>query len=145
MSNPAEACVSCHFFTKEYRGDGNRPMISDVAKEIRDRARGGDYGWIEDHYTLSCSFGVWDEGYNFAPAKRHEVLVKTNRSGFCFFWPHRPGMLLPAARILQERSAALRETWRDRRYAIIGLWIAGIALLAEVGLKVAEAQNWWPF
>ncbi len=53
--------------------------------------------------------------------------------------------MIPAAKALQEREAQARDASRDRRLTIAGLWIAALALLANVGLKLAEQLHWWPF
>jgi hypothetical protein len=92
-----------------------------------------------------CHFGVWDEGYNFDTATRRAVIVDAQRRGFCFYWPYRSGMLFPAAKVLQEREARDRDAARDRRLTIWGLWIAALALVANVFAQVAAALKWWPF
>src|SRR5207244_9177831 len=51
---------------------------------------------------------------------------------------YRQGMMIPAAKALQEREAQARDASRDRRLTIAGLWIAALALLANVGLKLVE-------
>jgi len=47
-------------------------------------------------------------------------------------------MLFPAAKVLQQREAAAREAHQDRRLTIVGLWIAAVALAANVFLKLFE-------
>jgi hypothetical protein len=137
--------VDCHFFVKTTRFSGADPFVQVVSTAERARVRTEDFGWRHPEEALSCYLGVWDEGVNFDVAKRAEVIARTDRRGFCFFWPARPGMLLPAARLLQEREAQAREASRDRRLALIGLWIAAAALVVNVALTVASALGWWPF
>lgn len=104
----------------------------EITKSEREAISRQSYSGIRDHYALACHFGVWDEGHNLAPDSRQQIIVQMNRQNYCFFWPHRPGMLLPAAEVLQKREADNQEASRDRRYTLIGLWIAAFALVAEV-------------
>ena len=83
-----------------------------------------------------CNFMVWDQGVHFDIGWRYEVIVETERSDSCFFFPWRQGMLLPAARLLQEREATNREANRDRLLTRWGLWIAAIALVVNALLQV---------
>lgn len=97
---------------------------------------------------MACHFGVWDEGYNFDRSTRHNILVETERSDFCFWWPFRPGMLFPAAMTMQERKANLVESAHDRKLTSWGLWIAAIALIANLAVSLVDlfaTQKWWPF
>lgn len=147
----SQHCVDCHFFVKEAR-DPRVANVSVVSREERVQARAGDYSWHKEHYAIACNMKVWDEGYNFDGSQKHAMLTAQDRRNFCFFWEHHPGMLLPAAQVLQEREAREREARRDRRLTICGLWIAALALLgqlyAQVGqlyAQVAQFQKWWPF
>ncbi len=144
-----QTCVNCHFFVKEARALRSGPATLEITEEERKNARAGDYSWHKEHYAIACNFGVWDEGHNFDRSRKHEILTQTDRCGFCFFWKHRPSMLLPAAKILQQREAEAREAKGDRRRTIYGLWIAAIALLVNVlvnvWLRIAERFSWWPF
>ena len=79
---------------------------------------------------------MWDAGYDFDPKKRHELLVKKDREGFCFYFENHPGMFMPAAKVLQERAASKMEMSTDRRLTLIGLWIAALGLLASVVFEI---------
>lgn len=136
---PKQNCVDCHFFVK-----GDRENTLEIEAPERESARQGDYLWAV-HYTLACSFGVWNEGHNFNQANRQQVIVETNRRDFCFWWKHHPAMLLPAAKILQEREARNRDSARDRHLTLYGLWIAAIALVINVWLTLAQKLKLWPF
>ncbi len=140
-----QTCVDCHFFVKEVRDTAGAPYTLTVTADERALARKGDYTWHKSHLAICCSFGVWDEGHMFDMAKRHEVIVETERRNFCFFWRYRAGMMLPAAKTLQEREAQQREATIDRRLTVWGLWIAAAALLASVYMQVAEKLSWFPF
>ncbi len=120
-------------------------MIFAVNEEERERARVDNFSWTGDRWTLACSFGVWDEGFNFDRRNRYRLLADTDRHGFCFYWKYRRGMLIPAAKILQEREARYHEARKDRRLTLMGLWIAALALVADVWLTWAAAQKAWPF
>ena len=137
MAKPArQACVGCHFFVKEYR-ENRPPLTFAVDAREREASRAGDYSWHKDYQALACYMGVWDEGvgeFNLSP--KHDLIVETERSGFCFFWQYRPGMLMGAAKILQERESSDREASRDRRLTVIGLWIAAVALLISLCLDL---------
>lgn len=111
----------------------------------REAVRKGDFSWAAEHYALVCTFGVWDEGYNFCRADRQRVIAETDRRNFCFWWKHRPGMLIPAAKILQEREARDSDSARDRRLTQLGLGIAAIALCANVLLTLADKLKLWSF
>jgi hypothetical protein len=128
-----KACIHCHFLVKIH---GGHPL--EIGPQEREAIRRQDYSAVE-HYALACHFGVWDEGFNFDKEDRHKTIVETDRRDYCFFWEHRPGMLLPAAATLQNREADNREAARDRKLALVGLWIAAIALVldfvADVGPK----------
>jgi len=139
-----QTCVQCHFLTKEARGTPDGPHTLEVREDERAKARSGDYSWHHDHYALTCDFSVWDEGHSFAVSRKHEILTQVDRRDTCFFWKHHPAMLLPAARLLQEREAKAREARTDRRLTICGLWIAALALLVQVCLQIAAPLKWWP-
>jgi hypothetical protein len=146
MLNRKQTCVNCHFFVKEARSLPSRQPVSlDVSAHERKKASEGDFSWVKDVWTLACHFTVWDEGYDFDQSRRKQIIVESNRRNFCFFWRHRPGMLLPAAKALQEREAQAHKASRDRRLTIVGLWVAVGGLVINAWLKVAEAVHWWPF
>ena len=133
MGRARQACVDCHFFVREFRDRGTGVGHSlEIGRDQRDSSRHDDYSWHRAEDTLKCEFGVWDEGFEPDPSHRHERVVNADRSDFCFFWPWHPGMLLPAARVLQQRAAANREASRDRRLTVWGLWVAVAALVANI-------------
>ena len=139
-----QICADCHFFSKRYpTAEGG--LLLDISPDEREKSRQGDFSWKEDKYSLECNYSVWDEGYDFQSSQLKEVISETNRRNFCFFWKHHPGMLFPAARTLQEREAEESKRSRERKLTIVGLWIAAIALLANMFLKVFEARKLWPF
>ena len=141
---PRQACVHCHFFIWESRGPASGDVwTSTVPEQERKQARAADYSWHKNDLPISCYFGVWDQGYNFDGSKKHELLTQTDRRGFCFFWKYRPGMLIPAAEVLQKRDAEARAARVDRLLTIVGLWIAAFALLASTFVQLARGWSWW--
>ena len=139
-----QICADCHFFIREERTI--RPIITlEIETHERQSAHNGDYSWLPKESTLCCAFGVWDEGHNFKRENRGQVITQTNRRAFCFWWKHHPAMLLPAAKILQEREAKNRDASHDRRLTVYGLWIAVIALVVNTLLTIADKYKLWPF
>ncbi len=127
-----QACVDCHFFVKQAAPlPSPQVYVSLVTREERQQAKAGDYAW-SNHYSLGCHMLVWDEGHQFDATRKHAAVVVADRRKFCFFWEFRPGMMLPAARTLQEREAADSRAARNRTLTTIGLWIAALALVADV-------------
>ncbi|MEX0804002.1 MAG: hypothetical protein WD688_11895 [Candidatus Binatia bacterium] len=116
-----------------------------MTDEERKLAAEGDFSWAKEQWTLACHFGVWDEGYNFDKSNRQIVIADTDRRDFCFFWRYRQGMLIPPAKVLQQREAETREASYDRRLTVWGLWIAALALVVDVLLRIAERLAWLPF
>ena len=143
--NPRQVCADCHFFVKEARGVAPTPVTLEISAQNRALSKAGDNSWHADHYALLCVHTVWDEGHNFLPETKHAVVTSVDRRGQCFFWKHRPGMLIPAAKVLQEREAHEQEASTDRRLTVVGLWIAVLALVVQVVLQVATAAKWGPF
>ncbi len=140
-----QSCVDCHFFVQIFRGTTPEPIVLEIEEKNRDATRKGDYSWVTAPSILACWFGVWDEGFNFVKANRQREIVQFNRRRFCFWWKHRPGMMAPAAKVLQEREENERHSARDRRLTIIGLWIAAVALLINAWLTSASKLHIWPF
>jgi hypothetical protein len=145
MFRKKQTCADCHFFVKEARDlPTPQPIVLDVALSERATAKANDFTWAKQYHALGCHFGVWDEGYNFDMAKRFEVIADTDRRDLCFFWRFRPGMLIPAAKILQEREARDREAGKDRCLTVLGLWIAAVALLVNAVFTIGEKLQFWP-
>jgi hypothetical protein len=143
MSKPRQACVDCHFLTNERRVSDTTSR-NEVSEAQRNQTRGNDLSWHRDSYCLMCDFLVWDEGFKVREEQLYEIIVETERED-CFFWPWHPGMLLPAARVLQERAAVREERDRELRLTRRGLRFAGIALLINAAAFVANTipSGWW--
>ena len=124
--------MNCHFFIKQ-----TPEHKLEVTQQERNAIKNHNFSVIKGHYALGCFFGVWDGGHNFDSQERFSTILYTSRKNFCFFWPWRQGMLLEAAKILQKREADNREASRDRKLTILGLWIATIALVANIVVKYA--------
>jgi hypothetical protein len=133
---PKQSCIDCHFFV-----EGDRENTVLIKASERESLRQGNNPWATRDLALSCSFGVWDEGlapFDFLVDDRQQTIVEKDRGDSCFWWPYNPAMLLPAAKILQEREAKNREAEHDRILTRKALWIAAIALVANVALKAYE-------
>jgi hypothetical protein len=121
-----QACIDCHFLMKQSFG-----VKLGVSTQDRAALRGGDCA-LGDAWSLGCYMGVWDEGYGSAKRDRFQIVAATDRHRYCFFWPFRAGMFFTAGQVLQERESENAEAKRDRRLTIVGLWIAALALLANL-------------
>jgi len=144
MIRPRQTCSACHFFVRT-AGLDTGPVPLAVSETYREQAKSLNFSWVSKRDTLMCSHGVWDEGFNFDVRDRAKVIGETDRRDFCFFWKHRPGMFVPPAKVLQEREARYREARKERHLTLWGLWIAALALAANVWLTVAARLNLWPF
>ena len=100
-----------------------------IDQDDREAVLKNDFSWEVYARSLRCYFAVWIEGLNFNRQNRYNILVETERRDFCFFFPNHPGMRLEAAKILQERQEKTRQTQKEVRVALVGLWVAAIALL----------------
>ena len=140
MSEPDQACVDCHFFVVEYRDRDSLSLSGWTLPSYSEKTgvRTNDFSWHKDSMALVCAYGVWDQGFRFDSCKKHELIVQTERKDRCFFLPWHPGMLIPAAKTLQERQAAYREANRDRRLTVWGLWIAAVALVVNAILVALD-------
>ena len=58
--NRSRACVSCHFFTKVFRGDDGRPLTFGVNQEERTMSVNDNWAWHKQHYAIACNCGIWD-------------------------------------------------------------------------------------
>ncbi|OHB40154.1 MAG: hypothetical protein A2069_05715 [Planctomycetes bacterium GWB2_41_19] len=149
---PKQSCVDCHFLVKKIKNPEIKSF--EITESERDKASQGNYSWVvygqlpPSSVRLACSFGVWDEMYDYnndVLKERRHLIVEKNRWDFCFWWKYHPNMRPEAAEILQEREAKNRDSTRDRRLTLIGLWIAAIALVINVWLTLAQKLKLWPF
>ena len=139
-------CVDCHFLVKAVALPDRADVVTVLVSQAeRDSAKHNDFSWIKSHSEVRCHFTVWDEGVDFDRANRRDVIVVAERNGQCFYRRYNPGMLLPAAKLLQEREARHLLESRERRLAIAGLLVAATALVADVAIEIAKALHAWPF
>jgi len=88
-------------------------------------------------HKVGCEFGVWIDS---DPDKILEEVwrqrLKNRKGDFtCFFLPYQSGMLMPAAKVLQEREERYRREKGERRLTKITIWVAIAALVANVLLQ----------
>jgi hypothetical protein len=136
-SHPNESCVNCHFFSGRY-AVATGPYPFEVEADKRALSRENDISWINHIMSLECSRLVWSEGFDAKPQDRFRTIVETERKGYCFFFPYHPGMLQPAAELLEKRSAEAKDAHHDRRLTIGGLLLAATALVVQAVLAVIE-------
>ena len=131
----SKTCRDCHFLTKEYRGTGaivhSFSLNADERKNLPAPVA---------HHSLRCHAGVWDEGLGMSRLEVTAEVDRPGRSTGCFFFPHRPAMLLPAAAELEKREAEHRRIARSHLLTQIGLAIAGAALVANILLALARSR-----
>ena len=90
-------CNNCHFLIKHTIG-GKFVLSNTERKEIEEN----NYTWLNNN-ALACDESIWDETRRTEGGERKEYLLKKRKS--CFFWPHKPGMGLPAAKKLRKKRA----------------------------------------
>ena len=135
------SCIKCHFFIKtRYSPNSNNEHVLYISEKERNSIQSNEFSWKKDDSSLSCYFGVWDEGVGLHD-DLYGLLIKTDRRNYCFYREYKPGMLLPAAKILQEREDEYRKTNKNRKLTMIGLWIAGIGLLINAVLGIINLIN----
>lgn len=124
-------CKNCHFLSKEARLPNGQGMSFSLTQEERESAISNTDA-IGEHFALKCAKGVWDEGVSPRLAEqRVELISETNRKDFCFYFPVHEGMLFQAANELQARHQEIAQLKRSNLYTRIGLWFAGIGLIAS--------------
>ena len=119
-------CRNCHFLNKTVRSDKGDTHV--LSWNTDDRAT----GQIKNHYSASCYLGVWDTGIDPSLNKNLTEIIDKDRKDICFFMENRPGMSFQAAKILQKRNSQNAQLKKSNLYTQIGLWIAALALLANV-------------
>lgn len=147
----AQVCAECHFLQLICTSPGNLEKISrDLRNEQRDKIRKGNFKEVtwEGKCLFECYRKIWSEemegyrspdGYNSINEKLQFEINEKPRKEFCFFWKYRPGMCYDAAKELQKRDYELNFARTDRRHAIIGLWIAAFALIANIVITIISS------
>jgi hypothetical protein len=122
-------CRNCHFFAKELREENTGRVLSfPLTKEEREKIGKSPLEAVSSHYAMNCHMGVWDEGLSGSKEDRANIINVVPRGSGCFFFPHHPAMLFPAARELQKRAEEHSQLRRSNMYTRIGLWVAAGAL-----------------
>ena len=135
MGEPRQACVDCHFLVEERRFNEKYTFI--LTEEQRARIRARDPEWHGEQATWQCDFLVLEES-RIKADDRYSVTLEAERQGACFFWPYDSGMLLPAARVLQERQMARKEADRGLRLTRRSLYVAVAALVVSAALTLLD-------
>lgn len=137
-SNEVKSCVKCHFFVTLLE---QRPF--EIRETERLLASQNNFEWVRSVNGLRCNMTVWDEGAGGCEPDRYKRIVTTDRANSCFFFPYQPGMLLPAAEVLQKRKAEADDaavdrelTRHDLELTRKSLNVAVIALVVSVAFSV---------
>lgn len=128
-----QKCRNCHFLCKTHRSESGETF--DLSWTSKDRSNGK----ITTPYSSSCYLKVWDTGIDPSINTNLVNVIDENRKNVCFFMAHKPGMSFHAAKVLQERKSENAQLKRTNLYTQIGLWIAALALIAN--LLVAVFKN----
>jgi hypothetical protein len=140
--NRKHVCSNCHFL--KLNGELKGIVLND---ERRAKIREGNFDIVnfygkEEPLFFMCHRGVWDEGFNGRQGfdrsndSRQKIINEDSRENFCFFWKYRPGMFFDSAVELQKRDYKLKYARKDRTLTILGLWIAALALIANIIITI---------
>lgn len=133
-------CRNCHFLAKEYRRESiGYPLSFSLNESERKLVQSDPGNAVENHCSLKCHLGVWNEGVSQPPGGRDFTLNKAPRKNSCFFFPYHSAMLFDAAKELQKREEENRQLKRSNMYTRIGLWIAAGALVANAIIAYLKA------
>lgn len=119
-------CRNCHFLAKSHQTRGGESHVFSWNEDDRTT------GFVKEHYSPNCYLGVWDAGINPSLLEKTNKLIDEDRKNLYFFIENHPGMSFQAAEILQEGRAQNSDLKRSNLYTQIGLWIAALALLANL-------------
>lgn len=134
-------CKNCHFLSKEAFLPNSPAMGFSLSKNEREIVVSNTDS-ITGHFTLKCAKGVWDEGLSpQLNEQRAKLISETNRENFCFYFPVHEGMLFQAASELQEKQQENEQLKRSNFYTRIGLWLAGIGLIASAFASFLNSPN----
>jgi hypothetical protein len=135
-NHPKDLCVNCHFLSKKIPDAANN-LERSVSEEDRGRLRKDVLSLTNtDKVWLGCHMEVWSADNPPDENKLTEEIFTTERKGYCFYWPYRPGMAFPAAQTLQKREADDIDAAHDRKLVIRSLQIAIAALVVQVILAL---------
>ena len=130
-------CRNCHFCTKLVLtpfGEETQPLSTEERNTL-DLSRSSG---LNPHFQ--CAQGIWC--YAHGTEERFGEFVDRLRGESCFYTRVKPGVSVDAAKMLQDREAAIGELKRSYRFTQIGLWIAAAALVVSavsgaIGLLIA--------
>jgi len=128
-------CLNCHFLAKESSDAVGGPHVFSWNTKDRKRKR------IKDHYTAKCWWGMWDAGIEPQLSEKFTDSIIVNRAETCFFVEAHDGMQFEAAKELQARRQQNRQLKRSHLFSTVGLWIAGLGLIANLVFQILRAFN----
>jgi hypothetical protein len=129
-------CLYCHFLAKEYRDETEHIHAFSLSNEKREKLIKSPEDAVQSHYALSCHMDVWGEGVSGSKEERDKFINLMSRNSGCFFFPHHPAMLFPAAQELQRREEENSQLKCSNMYTRLGLWVAACAFVVNVLVEV---------
>lgn len=126
-------CIDCHFFKRDVL---QHPQI--IPRTDRDLLITANFVLDVPEYVYGCYHMVWDRGYGVEGDTNDyltENILQLPRDN-CFFFEFQKGMLFPAAATLQKRQAEQQEASRDRKLVKYGIWVAAVAIFANVCVSI---------
>lgn len=146
-------CLNCQFFVStKFMSAGASQFTDAVSSSLRKnilekKVYPEKLGAPNRTYSeaLSCYKGVWNSGLpNFGSLSQIEKfeMINANRKWTCFFLPYDiKGMMMEAAKELEERNAKARSASKDRKRALYGLWVAIAGLFINTSVTLVGADN----
>ena len=132
---PKPCCKNCHFLAKTHIGSNGHEHRFSWDTDDRSKYH------LADHYVAECAKGVWSERIDPTLKDRLKEVLLQPRKDDCFFIEEHPGMSFQAAYELFRIRNDNRQLKRGYRLTQIGLWIAALALVANVIMKLLEKQG----
>lgn len=152
-------CLNCHFLVDKRFSGYELPVVEWMRKKLWDKLTRSDPRRMTEDILgdYKCHKGFWEMGSKENRIENRtrpgsglseqaaivwdssEVIIE--RGEDCFFYSHMEGRHLSVVEELERRAADRREGKRDRRLVKIGVWIAAIALILNLGWSIWEHFN----
>ena len=135
ITGSKHCCLNCHFFSCAYVTGGGREIIKPWSQENRDDRHLIDFSFEFDDI---CAKGVWNTAFDHDLKPHVETIIKDDRKDECFFIEYREWMTIKTASELQRIRNENRHLKRSYLYTLIGLWLAGLAIAANVIVEIVK-------
>jgi hypothetical protein len=123
---PQACCINCIFLRDP---DASEQPVPSLSSRDRDALREGRPISAK---KLICYQLVWGEKMVDGTEDLLELLRK-DQGERCLFYPYATDTSPAAAKHFEKRVADRREAEKDRRWVKIGVWVAAIALILNLG------------